>query len=45
MAEFENFKLDSILTAIEIKQKTMEQPIARGGYSFITYGLYNYPNL
>ena len=29
MPEFQNFKFDSILTAIEIKQKTMEQPIAR----------------
>lgn len=42
MAEFQSFKFDSILTAIEIKRKTMEQPIAQGGYSCITYGLYNY---
>jgi len=40
--EFQNLKFDPILTAINIKRKTMEQPIAQGGFSNITYGLYNF---
>ena len=42
LLEFQNFKFDSILTAIKSKRKTMEQPIAQGGFSYITYGFYNF---
>lgn len=42
MADFQNSKFDTILTAIDIKKKIMEQPISQAVYSYITYGLYNF---
>lgn len=42
MNQFQVLKSDSILTAIEIKHKAMEVAMTKRGFSYITYGLYNF---
>ncbi len=42
MKQFQQYKYDSILTAIDIKGKTQEHFIGKGGYGSITCAIYSY---
>lgn len=42
LTQFQQFKSESILTAIDIKGKTHEHFIGKGGYGSITCAIYSY---
>jgi hypothetical protein len=42
LTDFQQYKFDSILTAIDIREKDNEYFIGKGGYSSLTCALYSY---